>query len=332
MPGEPLHNVDDALRSYWHPVARIDQLGTGPRRVTVLGEALVVCRLGGTVAVMADRCPHRWAPLSAGHVVDDTLECPYHGWRFGADGACVHVPAVDTPPARASACAYPTREAYGLVWAALAPPVVELLDVPEWHEAGHVVAWLPTVTMRCGAAQFVDNFLDFAHFPFVHRGTFGADEDRHVAPYSVDTDTDSLTLHYEHKVANREDPLVASGEHPLLQTRHMDYSYRVPFAARLRLHYTATGVINTIAAWAVPIDAGYSRLFCALIRNDLEAPDSPAARHAVEYESSVLAEDLAVIEHLGTTDFALDLTDQLHTRADRITVEFRRLLAKAVGR
>ena len=52
---------------------------------------------GGALAALADRCPHRFAPLSAGKVCDRrrSIECPYHGLRFDADGRCVHNPHGD---------------------------------------------------------------------------------------------------------------------------------------------------------------------------------------------------------------------------------------------
>jgi hypothetical protein len=45
---------------------------------------------------------------------------------------------------------------------------------------------------------------------------------------------------------------------------------------------------------------------------------------------SVLAEDIVILEGLGTAEFALDPTVQVHTRVDRNMVEFRRQLASAL--
>ncbi len=42
----------------------------------------------------ADAYPHRRARLSAGSVTGGTLQCIYHGWRFGSDGRCVDIPAL----------------------------------------------------------------------------------------------------------------------------------------------------------------------------------------------------------------------------------------------
>jgi len=333
--GRTITNAHPALRRYWHPVALVHQVTEEPTRVVVCGEPLVVVRLADRITVLPDRCPHRSAPLSAGRVVDGHLECPYHGWRFDTDGGCRLIPALGegaTVPPRSHLVAPAVREAYGMVLVCLEPGAEEppLLPFPEWDAPGIVAVWLPVVQTRGGGAQLLDNFLDFTHFPFVHAGTFGAGEDAVVGEYEVHHDDHSLLVRYEHVVENTEDPLVATGEHPLLQPRCMEYTFSVPFTGRLRLELPLTGVENTILFWASPVDADHSRVFCALLRNDVTGPDDPAAEEAAEYEMRVLAEDLWLLRQLPTTGLPLDLPAQAHTRADRITVEMRRLLATMV--
>jgi len=65
-------------------------------RREIAGEAMTVGRRDdGSVFAMRDVCPHRAAPFSAGCIKDGTVECPYHGWRFGIeDGACKEIPAL----------------------------------------------------------------------------------------------------------------------------------------------------------------------------------------------------------------------------------------------
>jgi vanillate O-demethylase monooxygenase subunit len=328
-----LANDDHRLRAFWHPVCRAAAVGDEPLGVRLLSTDLVVGRLNGEVAVLPDRCPHRWTPLSQGQIVDDTFQCPYHGWRFGADGRCALIPALGadgTIPPKAHVTAPQVREAYGLVWVALDEPRAELPEVPEWAAPGIVPVWLDEVDVRCGAAQFTDNFLDFAHFPFVHTGTFGADEAEEIGHYDVEPRPEGFRVRYEHTIANREDPLVSTGQHELLQPRCMEYTFRVPFACRLRLEYPMTGVENTILTVPSPIDGGTTRLFNLLLRNDIAATDSPDAHHAAAYEMSVLAEDIVILEGLGTANFAIDATTQVHTRVDRNMVEFRRQLSAAL--
>src|SRR6478609_5866345 len=103
---------------------------------------------------------HPNAPLSAGQVVEGRLQCPYHGWEFGADGGCRFIPALGpdaTLPPRAHIAAPLVREIHGLVVVCLEPGPTEppLLAVPEWGAPGIVPVWLPVVETRGGAAQLL---------------------------------------------------------------------------------------------------------------------------------------------------------------------------------
>ena len=103
----------------WWPVALSRQLRQQPVACTLHGLPLVVFRdADGVAAVLPDRCPHRFAPLSAGRLRDGQLQCPYHGWRFDAAGPCRHVPALPgfVPSASQRLHTVAVREAHGLVW------------------------------------------------------------------------------------------------------------------------------------------------------------------------------------------------------------------------
>lgn len=61
-----------------------------------LGERVVLLRkTDGAPAALADRCPHRFAPLHIGKLKGDVVRCGYHGLEFGADGLCKHNPHGD---------------------------------------------------------------------------------------------------------------------------------------------------------------------------------------------------------------------------------------------
>ena len=90
------------------------------RRV-IAGNPITLGRhLNGTLFALRDICPHRAAPLSAGAIVEDTVECPYHGWRFGADGVCKHMPSLTGAepydPAKVKVRRYPVHEANGAIY------------------------------------------------------------------------------------------------------------------------------------------------------------------------------------------------------------------------
>src|SRR5215470_2152372 len=92
------------------------------RREILLGEPIVIGRMrDGKVFALRDICPHRGVPLSAGRVLgENTVECPYHGWRFRADGVCSAIPSLvdgqEMDPTRIRVRSYPVRDVDGLIW------------------------------------------------------------------------------------------------------------------------------------------------------------------------------------------------------------------------
>ncbi len=338
MTADRIDNRAPSLRACWHPVARVEDLAAaaqpdGPHRVELLGQGYVVVRAAGAWRGYVDACPHRAGRLSDGRLHHGDLTCPYHGWEFAAtDGSCRLIPALGpgaAVPRRACLTPVEVAERYGLLWLAPQPPVPPLPSVAEWDDPSLRQVWLPVVDIRAGAAQFVDNFLDFAHFPFVHAGTFGNAEEPYVDDFGVERMAHGAVVSYDHTIANNEDPLVATGEHPLVQPRRMRYEYTVPFSALLRLDLPLTGMVNAIFVACQPVDVGVTRLYTVMLRND--CADDAAAAAAVDYELAVLAEDLRIIDRLPDTTLDLDANAQVHTRADRLAVEMRRLLRRLPG-
>ncbi|HEY9218287.1 MAG TPA: aromatic ring-hydroxylating dioxygenase subunit alpha, partial [Phenylobacterium sp.] len=104
--------------------------------------------------------------------------CPYHGWRFGTDGACTAIPslvgdqAMDTSRIRVRR--YPLRESQGLVfiWMATDPRFAGEPDVdPPVFEG--VVGGRPKLVDRMDFDAHIDHavvgLMDPAHGPYVHQ-------------------------------------------------------------------------------------------------------------------------------------------------------------------
>jgi phenylpropionate dioxygenase-like ring-hydroxylating dioxygenase large terminal subunit len=169
-----------------------------------------------------------------------------------------------------------------------------------------------------------------AHFPFVHAGTFGAGEAREVPNYSVTRDGFSFEAVYEHDFAHREDPGVAAGIRPLLQRRRLTYRYLAPFHLELAIEFLDAGGTNVIGFFIVPVDDERVRIYSSLWRNDLEGSDD-RMRDAIDFEVAVIAEDLVVQSRYEVLALPLNITEEVHTRADKITVELRRVLSEFVA-
>jgi phenylpropionate dioxygenase-like ring-hydroxylating dioxygenase large terminal subunit len=327
-----LDNVHPALAACFHPVCHSSEVADGEIvRVRLLGEDWAVARIDGRAVAVADRCPHRGSPLSAGCVTAGAIQCAYHGFRFGPDGRCVAIPALGggapIPPKADARAAARVEERYGLVWLAPREPLAPIIDVPEWDDPAFVVAPLPDQAWQAGAAQMVDNFLDLAHFPFTHMGTFGDPDDIEVPPYSVERDGLAFTCDYVHSSKRLADSMGSADFE--VAPRRSTWWYVAPFAIRLRIDYPADDVVLTILFFHQPIDATTTKLYCFDIRNDI-ADGRTTAEETVAFQLAVAEEDRVLLERIVSKAVSLDLQAEVHTRADRITLEMRRVLLDLV--
>src|SRR5262249_29323011 len=155
-----------------------------------------------------DVCVHRGTALSLGRVEAGALVCPYHGWRYGGDGACTAIPQLADParvPARARATAYRCQERYGLVWVALGEPRWPLPEVPAIEDPAWRTVGTGPFAWRADASRQVENFTDFGHFAFVHPGLLGDASRPVVGAHEVRLDGHVLRYDYTRPDAANSD-------------------------------------------------------------------------------------------------------------------------------
>lgn len=169
----------------WYVVLESKEVKSGrPTGVTRLGKRLVFWRdREGTVHCLHDLCAHRGAALSAGKACSkhrDQLECPFHGFRYGAEGQCRRIPANGKKapvPARFHVTAYPAREAHGFIWLWWGTPRASADDYPPLPFFEDIDAKFTyktyTETWPVHYSRAIENQLDAVHLPFVHRSTIG---------------------------------------------------------------------------------------------------------------------------------------------------------------
>ncbi len=328
--GTGLRNLNPALSHAWHPLCRSSEVTTSPRAFTLLAETYVAYRhADGSLRVFVNRCPHRFAPLSLGSCEGDQLRCVYHGWLFDADGVCVEIPALGkgaSIPSRARLIGpKAVDESHGMVFVAPLEPKTPLPMITASLDPAFQRGDLPVIETRASAGLLADNFLDMAHFPFIHAGTFGAGEAREVPSYAVTRKDLCFEASYEHEFANREDPGVREGIRPLLQRRRLTYRYTAPFHLELAIEFLDAGGTNVIGFFLTPVDDERVRIYSSLWRNDLNG-SKERMDEAVDFEVEVVKEDLALQSRYENLELPLDITSELHTRADKTTIELRRIL------
>ena len=58
-----------------------------------------------------------WALISGVETVaGDSIQCPFHNWKYGADGVCNHIPGTNSIPAFARQATYPAEERNGYIF------------------------------------------------------------------------------------------------------------------------------------------------------------------------------------------------------------------------
>lgn len=313
------------LACFWHPVATVGELAAttgGVLGVRLLGRDLAVARVadGGVVALL-DRCPHRGTRLSVGWVDGAAIRCAYHGWRWAGDGRCVEIPSAPATPIPGRFCqeAFDATVRHGLVWVRLDGRLATTVPaMPAAEDATmRVVAGEP-YTWPTAAPRRVENFVDLAHFAWVHDGTLGRrDEPVPPAPTLARVGGE-LWFHFE--------PPPIDGQTETALVGVSDYRLPMPLTVNIDFQIAGRpGVRRHLWMTASPVDAGTSRSFWTVGRND--GHDEPDEPH-LEFQRVVLAEDKPVVCNQVPPELPLDLNVDLNVRADRVSVEYRRWLVE----
>jgi len=321
----------------WHPVVASRALRDGPLAVSLLDQPLVLWRDHTVVHAWADRCPHRGARLSLGRVLTGVhgarLECPYHGWQFGGQGApgrCLHVPAAPdfVPPAGHAATRFEALERHGLVWVRLAAPgtgLPALLHEPPAFDAAADPAWRSVLcgpyAVATSAPRLIENFLDLSHFGFVHDGWLGHRGHAQVQGGRVEEGPHGVTVAGAQAWQPRAHASATTGV-------PVDYDYAVPhpFAAVLTKRAGAGDpVSNAIALFIRPDgEEACTAWFAMATHND------PASDQALrDFQDAVFAQDRPIVESQQPRALPigrLGPVRELHGPADRVSAAYRRYL------
>ena len=266
----------ELLRRYWHPVATSAEATSLPRVVRILGEDLVLFRdLGGTAGLVTPRCCHRGTSLYYGRVEQDGIRCPYHGWLFGPDGACLDQPC---EPGRGPNREryrqpwYPVEEYGGLVFAYLGPaerqpdlPRYDVFDDLDDDEEIVIVdhfAFGGPSEAPCNWFQTHENVMDPYHVFILHNAISGPQFDPRLEIWpSVEWQRHDWGI-----TATQDRPL------PDGTVLHRVTELRMP---TIRVVPTPTmtvmGRTNNMS-WAVPIDETRTRVYAMVRKPKGQAP------------------------------------------------------------
>jgi len=169
-----MRTAPNFVKNGWYVGALSEALERNPIRRVMLGEPVVLYRTAsGKAVALADRCPHRFAPLSKGEVRGDAIQCPYHGLRYDPQGACVFNPHGNHRiPKQALVKSYPVEEHDGIVWvwmgAAELAAETAAPDFREFFGNGTLTRIGSEFVVNAHYEVVLDNLLDLSHAPFLH--------------------------------------------------------------------------------------------------------------------------------------------------------------------
>jgi phenylpropionate dioxygenase-like ring-hydroxylating dioxygenase large terminal subunit len=317
------------LRRFWYATWPIDKLRNGPKPFMLLGENIVLfLDQEGAPAALQDRCCHRTARLSKGSSKDGHIVCGYHGWEYDRTGKLVRVPQFPFEQAipDAKATSFHCAAKYGYAWVALDDPLLAVPDLPQDRDPSYRRIHQFDDRWNTAALRMMENSFDNAHFSFVHKSTFGQQEQPKPEKYElVETDygfqAETIVPIKNPPVAHR-----VTGTSDPITTRHMRNAWFMPFCRTLDIEYPS-GLRHIIFNSATPINDGSIQLVQILFRNDRE--EDCSTQELIDWDAAIIAEDREILESTDPDAIVdMDRKIEMHMPSDRPGMLMRkRLLA-----
>jgi len=309
------------LPEAWYVVASSRELRSKPLRLKRFGRWLALWRSEEGVHLVDDRCPHRGASLAAGKVRNGCLECPFHGFLFAGDGSCTAIPA-NAPGAKIPKAmrvdTWRVVERHGFIWAWVGEARETYPEIPFFHQLEAEGYHMSELTEDWDAhwTRTVENQLDFAHLPFVHKSTIGMGIDP-GAPIHVHTECSDdgiqVWMSTDQSFEGRPD------EPPFLEML-------MPILWRNRIGARTYGFLAY-----VPVDEETTRLYLRWYQKLVTVPVIAGVFAALSnlLNRKVLAQDRRVVESQLPKASALRGGNEILVPSDRPIVEFRRWLERS---
>ena len=216
--------------------------------------------------------------------------------------------------------ALPARRDYGHLWVTLGAPERALFAMPEWDEADRRAVYCGGVSVRASGLRLIENFLDLAHFPYVHTDILGVEEHPEVARYEVEQRRDVDEL-WATKCEFYQPKAAAAAQGGQIS----QYMYRVvtPFNVMLyKTPPTAPNRWDVIALFVQPAEPALSVAHAFMLVIDETSSDADL----IAFQQMIFLQDKIVLENQRPVLLPLQPGRETPTRADLSSVLYRRWL------
>lgn len=259
------------IKNQWYVVLDAKQVKKNKLLgVTRLSDKLVFWRDDqNQVHCIFDKCCHRGASLSTGKIVDNHVECPFHGFQYDASGKVQYIPANGKNakvPDRYKVNAYLVKEAYGFIWLWYSDQRTNVPEIPFFEELREGFSYGGfSETWKVHYTRAIENQLDVVHLPFVHASTIGKGNSRLVNGPVVTWNDNRMTFY----VKNEKD----QGQIP--KKPNEIENYEELFHLQFQMPNTWQNIISDqvrIVAAFVPIDEENTHIYLRFYQKFLRTP------------------------------------------------------------
>ena len=213
-----------------------------------------------------------------------------------------------------------TRLRYGYLWTTLGEPARDVLPIPEADEDDRRLVVCGAISVKSSAPRVVENFLDMAHFPFVHTDILGAEPHTEVRHYTTEIRRDIDEVWATNCEFFQPQAALSAKEGIMTQ-----YQYRVADPFAVLLYKTCPNAANrwdVICLFVQPVDPEFCRAHPVMFLID----EVSTVTELVAFQQVIFLQDRIILENQRPLLLPLEPRSEIPTRADASSVAYRRWL------
>ena len=312
--------MNKLLLKDWYVICRKDEIDENKILLKyVFDQEIIIWKKKERIMAWENLCIHRGSRLSLGSIKNGILICAYHGWEYNQDAQCVKIPSQPDIKIPKKACVknYKVIEKMNMVWINLSKDTNDFVNIKEFNENNfNHVASGPYI-MNASAPRAIENFLDVAHFPFVHENHLGVKDKPKIDDYDVVSSNKGIHASDVKVFQPNPDGTNKSGE------VIYDYHVHSPFVASLGKDVSKKERF-VLVFYVTPISETKSMIYTLTLMNFGKLDDKIVR----DYQDFITAQDVPIVESQRPELLPMDLQEELSIRSDKISIAYRRYLKK----
>ena len=312
--------MNKLLLKDWYVICRKDEIEENKILLKyVFDQEIIIWKKKERIMAWENLCIHRGSRLSLGSINNGILKCAYHGWEYNQDAQCVKIPSQPDIKIPKKACvkSYKVIEKMNMVWINLSKEANDFVNIKEFNESNfNHVASGPYI-MNASAPRAIENFLDVAHFPFVHENHLGVKDKPMIDDYDVVSSNKGIHASNVKIFQPNPDGTNKSGE------VIYDYHVHSPFVASLGKDVSKKERF-VLVFYVTPISETESMIYTLTLMNFGKLDDKIVR----DYQDFITAQDVPIVESQRPELLPMDLQEELSIRSDKISIAYRRYLKK----